>query len=197
MKKSILTAILAGVMLLSGCSGVSEESYNSVVAENTKLQSEKSSLESEKSKIEGENSELQSKIAELEQQNSDNEALIEELEKDNVPLEIVDLILKATVHFKSEILEETGSDGAQTYIYTDLSVCSILKLPSYLPPDIIAETLKEQEETLRDVGQIGTSSYAVLIKSYDFKNITCYWSNGKQSGWVWFDNEVRAEFEKL
>lgn len=47
MKKSILTAILAGVMLLSGCSGVSEESYNSVVAENERLKSENNSLKSD------------------------------------------------------------------------------------------------------------------------------------------------------
>lgn len=71
MKKSILAAALAAVMLLSGCSGVSEESYNSVVAENTNLQSEKSALESEKSKIASENTELKAKIAELEKQNSE------------------------------------------------------------------------------------------------------------------------------
>lgn len=40
MKKSIIAAILAGIMLLSGCSGVSKEDYNSVVAENEKLKSE-------------------------------------------------------------------------------------------------------------------------------------------------------------
>lgn len=55
MKKSILTAILAGVMLLSGCSGVSEESYNSVVAENEKLKSENSKLESKSNSLQEEN----------------------------------------------------------------------------------------------------------------------------------------------
>lgn len=45
MKKSILTAILAGVMLLSGCSGVSEESYNSVIAENERLKTENAVLQ--------------------------------------------------------------------------------------------------------------------------------------------------------
>lgn len=45
MKKSLFAATLAGVMLLVGCSGVSQESYNSVVAENESLKSEKESLE--------------------------------------------------------------------------------------------------------------------------------------------------------
>lgn len=71
MKKSIIAAALAGVMLLTGCSGVSEESYNSVVAENEKLKSEKSALESEKTKATSENADLQAKVADLEQQNSE------------------------------------------------------------------------------------------------------------------------------
>lgn len=197
MKKSILTAILAGVMLLSGCSGVSEESYNSVVAENTKLQSEKSSLESEKSKIEGENSELQSKIAELEQQNSDNEALIAELEKDNVPLEVVDLLLKTLAHSENEIFNSQYADNLQQYVYTDLSGCHIYNIPANLPASSIAGTLKGYEGTLDDFKGSGMSSYVFLFKSYVKANICCYWTDGKQSGWVWFDSDVRAEFEKL
>lgn len=46
MKKQFVAAALAGVMLLSGCSGVSQESYNLVVAENEKLKSENTSLKS-------------------------------------------------------------------------------------------------------------------------------------------------------
>lgn len=45
MKKSIIAAVLTGVVLLAGCSSVSEESYNAVVAENESLKSEKESLE--------------------------------------------------------------------------------------------------------------------------------------------------------
>lgn len=57
MKKGLLSAILAAVLLVSGCSsGVSQESYNSVVEENTKLQSEKSSLEAESSVLQSESS---------------------------------------------------------------------------------------------------------------------------------------------
>lgn len=58
MKKSIIAAALAGVMLLTGCSGVSEESYNAVVAENEKLKSENSSLKSENSSLQSENHNL-------------------------------------------------------------------------------------------------------------------------------------------
>lgn len=54
MKKSLFAATLAGVMLLVGCSGVSQESYNSVVAENEALKSENSSLKAENSASESE-----------------------------------------------------------------------------------------------------------------------------------------------
>lgn len=44
MKKSVLAAALAAVVMLSGCSGVSQENYNSLVEENSRLQSENSNL---------------------------------------------------------------------------------------------------------------------------------------------------------
>lgn len=43
MKKSVLAAALAGVMLLSGCSGVSQDEYNSLLEENSKLKESSSS----------------------------------------------------------------------------------------------------------------------------------------------------------
>lgn len=45
MKKSIIAVALAGIMLLTGCSGVSQESYNSVVAENEILKEKVSEME--------------------------------------------------------------------------------------------------------------------------------------------------------
>lgn len=44
MKKSVLAAALAGVMLFSGCSGVSQDEYNSLLEENSRLQAENSSI---------------------------------------------------------------------------------------------------------------------------------------------------------
>lgn len=46
MKKSVLAAAIAGVMLLSGCSGVSQDEYNSLLEENSKLKESSSSSES-------------------------------------------------------------------------------------------------------------------------------------------------------
>ncbi len=43
MKKSVMAAALAGVMLLSGCSGVSQDEYNSLLEENSKLKESSSS----------------------------------------------------------------------------------------------------------------------------------------------------------
>ncbi len=44
MRKSVLAGALAAVMLLSGCSGVSQEEYNSLLEENSHLMSENTSL---------------------------------------------------------------------------------------------------------------------------------------------------------
>jgi len=49
MRKSVLSAALAAVMLLSGCSGVSQEKYNSLLEENSKLKESSSSSESSSS----------------------------------------------------------------------------------------------------------------------------------------------------
>lgn len=46
MKKLVLAAALAGIMLLSGCSGVSQDEYNSLLEENSKLKESSSSSES-------------------------------------------------------------------------------------------------------------------------------------------------------
>ncbi len=43
MKKSVLAGVLAAVMLLSGCSGVSQDEYNSLLEENSKLKENSSS----------------------------------------------------------------------------------------------------------------------------------------------------------
>lgn len=63
MKKSIIAAALAAVVLLSGCSGVSQESYNSLVEENERLKSENSSLQSENSSLQSENQKLTIEVA--------------------------------------------------------------------------------------------------------------------------------------
>lgn len=46
MKKSVIAAAFAGIMFLSGCSGVSQDEYNSLIEENSKLKESSSSLES-------------------------------------------------------------------------------------------------------------------------------------------------------
>lgn len=197
MKKSIIAAALVGTMLLSGCSGVSQESYNSVVAENESFKNENSTLKSNNSTLESENAELQSKISELEKQNSDNEAIIEELQSDNVPLEAVDIILKALAHKETEIFSSDSLENVQQYVYTDFSMCHICNNPSYMPAANTASLIKNQETVINNVVDSGISSYVFLLKSYDKKNVCCYWWANKQSGWVWFDQDVKEEFEKL
>lgn len=76
MKKGI-AFLLAAIMLLAGCSGMSEESYNSVVSENEKLKSRKSSLESEYNSLKSENERLK----------AENESLQAEIDELNKKLE--------------------------------------------------------------------------------------------------------------
>ncbi len=58
MKKMVLAAALAGAMLLSGCSGVSQDEYNSLSKENSRLVTVVSSLETENSNYKSANSSL-------------------------------------------------------------------------------------------------------------------------------------------
>lgn len=72
-KKIICSAVLAAVLLVSGCSSeVSRESYNSVVEENSKLKNEKSSLESKNNSLQSENDSLREENDSLDE-TSDNE----------------------------------------------------------------------------------------------------------------------------
>jgi len=87
MKKSVLAAALAGVMLLSGCSGVSQDEYNSLLEEKTKLETENSSLKSDNSKLESESSTLKSENESLQAENSELQDKINEKEPNSKPTE--------------------------------------------------------------------------------------------------------------
>lgn len=51
MKKTVMAAVIAVVMLLSGCSGVSQDEYNSLLEENSKLKESNSSIPIESENI--------------------------------------------------------------------------------------------------------------------------------------------------
>lgn len=78
MKKSVLAAALAGVMLLSGCSGVSQDEYNSLVEANSSLSSRNNVLTQKVSEQESANSSLS-------EANSQMSAEYEQLKKDAEP----------------------------------------------------------------------------------------------------------------
>lgn len=58
MKKSVLAATLAGVMLLSGCSEVSQDEYNSLLEENSRLKTNITLLENDIHSLQLENATL-------------------------------------------------------------------------------------------------------------------------------------------
>ena len=79
--KKVVVSLLAvvSIILTSGCSGVSQEEYNSLVEENSKLQSDYESIKSEKDKLVNDIDTLQSEKDELQktldQENSQSNEL--------------------------------------------------------------------------------------------------------------------------
>ena len=80
MKKIFSIILCAAVVLISGCSVVSQEEYNSVfeektslISDNENLKDEISSLKSELDKLTSENEDLQHEIEDLKEKNSDYE----------------------------------------------------------------------------------------------------------------------------
>lgn len=115
MKKAFLSAIMSAVLLVSGCSsGVSQESYNLVVEENSKLQSEKFSLESENSSLNSEESSLESEIKALKSENDElreENSKLQEKSKNNTQTIITD---KHNDNFKYDVF--TTADDEKQFI---------------------------------------------------------------------------------
>lgn len=115
MKKVLLSVISAAVLFVSGCSsGVSRESYNSVVEENSRLQSEKSAMESENSSLSGEKSSLESENIALKSENDElreENSKLQENSKDNTQNIITD---KHNDNFKYDVF--TAADDAKQFI---------------------------------------------------------------------------------
>lgn len=84
MKKTLAAAALAVSLLLSGCSGVSQEDYNSLLEENTRLQEENSNLETHINELNSQNQALTSENDDISLR---NESLLEEVDMLNSQIE--------------------------------------------------------------------------------------------------------------
>lgn len=107
MKKIIFAATLAAVALMSGC--VSQEKYNSVVAENVGISNARSALERENNSLKSENERLQEENSSLK---SENDSLKSNL---NNPTG------NETTENQNDIFKysEFMKNGADTYINPD------------------------------------------------------------------------------
>lgn len=85
MKKVVLAGTLASVMLLSGCSGVSQESYNSLSNKNGKLQNENASLKFDNSKLESANEALEAENERISDEYKQIKSEYDQLKKEAEP----------------------------------------------------------------------------------------------------------------
>lgn len=80
MKKRIFAIALCSCLLLSGCSGVSREEYNSMLSANSKLEADNSELQNECSDLESKYNSLLSERDSLKNENDDLNIQVQELE---------------------------------------------------------------------------------------------------------------------
>ncbi len=101
MKKSVLAMVLAASLFLTGCSGISQEEYNSLLEENVRLQEEKSNLETHIDELNSHNQSLNSENDDI---TAKNERLLEEISMLNSQIEDLTALPSA------ETMETNGSE---------------------------------------------------------------------------------------
>lgn len=203
MKKQFIAAALAGTLLLSGCSGISEESYNSVVAENEKLKSENNSLTAKNSELTSESKTNEDLLKQREQEITELKAAKDEILSQNISVEVFNDIIAIVDHPKSEIYssdyqkDENGIAMGQ-YIYSDMTLSMIVDVP-YLDNETLAKILKDSEETYKEsLGDTAARGSVVLYRNPSSQNIgICLFKPKEQAKWVWFDEELKAAYDLL
>lgn len=205
MKKTVMAAVIAGVMLLSGCSGVSQDEYNSLVEEKVRLEADNSSLQSDNSKLESEKSKATSENAELQGLIKANEEEIAQLQneiKATISLDDFETALSILAHPKSEILSSdfTSDPSGATlgqYIYSDLTVCFVMQCPA-MAKSTLAGVLKENETLFADtVNDLEMKGGIIVYKNISRENICCFIMTPEGNKWIWFDEDLQKAFETL
>lgn len=79
MKKTIFVIAVCSCLLLSGCSGVSQEEYSSMLSANSKLEADNSELQNECSDLESKYNSLLSERDSLKNENDDLNSKVQEL----------------------------------------------------------------------------------------------------------------------
>lgn len=80
MKKSIFAVTICSCLLLSGCSGVSQEEYSSMLSANSKLEADNTDLQNEYSDLESKYNSLLSERDSLKKENDNLNSQVQELE---------------------------------------------------------------------------------------------------------------------
>lgn len=106
MKKTIFVVALSSCLLMSGCSGVSQEEYDSAVSENSQLESEKQALEEKYNTASANYDDLKEKYDKL-------SADYEKLEQDNQTLKEENELLSNRVAEAESSSQETVSSSEE------------------------------------------------------------------------------------
>ena len=161
--KRILFVILAAVVLavsLTGCSGVSQEEYDALVAENAELQNDNDELNNKCDSLEKDNSELTDDIAELQSDNSalknENQRLENNLDTATQLIYLWDIDTwmlgrpETAVYSRSnEQIHESISTESTFYLEDGiLSGKLIVTIKDDLAPDQIAAFIKSHMDTI-------------------------------------------------
>lgn len=193
MKKVFLSAILAAVLLVSGCSsGVSQESYNSVVEENSRLleqnknlNNSKDDLSSENEKLNSQNKELLNQLEQLQQETAgwvklnDTEKQIKQAE--------AEIKLKDTVQTLTEIEKEEKrrlTEGTKVYEdnYITVNFWGIGKCPEFSNKESIIFLVENKTEI-----PLTFFSDCVSLDAIDVGHLTNYDSvSPKSKGKIYF-----------
>lgn len=203
MKKSVIAAALAGVMFLSGCSGVSQNEYNSLLEENEALKSENSSLTAKNSELTSASKTNEDLLKQREQEITELKAEKDKIINESISINDLNDIIATAVHPKNEISssnyqKDDNGIGLGQFTYTDLTASMIFETP-YMDNSSLANVLKNSEASFEaTLGDTAARGVVVLYRNPTRQNLCIYLFTSKEKAkWIWFDEELKAEYEAL
>ncbi len=222
--KRILSVVFAAVVLISslvGCSGVSQEEYDALLAENTALQAEKSDLNEKCESLEKDYSELSENISELQLENTtlknENQQMSGYLDTGAQIISLWDIDTcmlgrpeTAVYSHNSEQVHESISTEKTFYLEDDiLSGKLVVTFKNDMPLDEIATFIKSNMDSIySSMKDLISEKVRANIVIYRYENgdvIMVYYhyydttdNTAKSfSGWRPAGMDVHSEYAKL
>lgn len=162
MKKTIFAIALSSCLLMSGCSGVSQEEYDSMVSANSQLESEKQALEEKYNAASGEYDNLKEKYDDL-------SADTEKIKQDNDTLKQDNESLKKENESLNSRIQEL--ENAQNSLSSDME-----STPDIVESSVTDEQVSENAEfskeyiTAHNYGTLTTENGSLWYLSSETQN---------------------------